>query len=637
MSAAAQLSTEQFQDAVQRANKLAAESKIGGGQFEDNRSMNGHNNIMGDHSGMMGGPAVGAGMSAAPMMGQMPQQGISPGGVQDNHCETIEVPDNTVGLIIGRGGDQISNIQATSHCRVQMAPDSGGQSVRQCTLHGTQESIDKAKEMIFQIIERASNRPHGGGHMQGPDDGKFAGMNMFNGGGMARGGQVTSEMLIPGPKCGLIIGKGGETIKSLQEKASVKMVMIQEDQQQTGAPKPLRISGDPEKVEYAKQLVEELLNRNEQGGMMGGGHPGMGGGMYGGGQGGYGGPGGRSMGEVIVPRGSVGLIIGKGGEMIKKLAADTGARIQFKNDEPVDAEQRTAVIHGTVDQIGRATQLITDLVNRSQQNGEPDVFYMHVPANKTGLVIGRGGDTIKSINAESGAHVELSRDDNNPNAPEKVFVIKGSAYQIHVATHLIRVKVGDIAAGTPIPPFHGPGGQPAAGATPNQFGGAQPGGYGQQAYGQQQQPAQGSWPQTGQYGANGQVQSGAGSDPNAWNYYQQQQQMQTQPQQQQYQQPGQQSAGAQVNPSTGQPDYSQQWIEYYRSMGMHEQAAVIEAQTRANAQNRQPQQQQAQYGGFTAGAMGGAQTAQTSQGGMGGQFGGGYTSGTAAGYPAAYQ
>jgi len=60
---------------------------------------------------------------------------------------------------------------------------------------------------------------------------------------------VTVELQIPGTKCGLIIGKGGETIKQLQERAGVKMVMIQENNQVTSGYKPLRIIGDPEKIE----------------------------------------------------------------------------------------------------------------------------------------------------------------------------------------------------------------------------------------------------------------------------------------------------------------------------------------------------------------------------------------------------
>lgn len=42
-------------------------------------------------------------------------------------------------------------------------------------------------------------------------------------------------------------------------------------------------------------------------------------------------------------------------------------------------------------------------------NSGEGCFYMHVPASKTGLVIGKGGDTIRQISSESGAHVELSR------------------------------------------------------------------------------------------------------------------------------------------------------------------------------------------------------------------------------------
>lgn len=50
--------------------------------------------------------------------------------------------------------------------------------------------------------------------------------------------------------------------------------------------------------------------------------------------------------------------------------------------------------------------------------------------------------------------MELSRDPP-PNANEKVFVIKGTPYQIHHVQHIIRIKIGDIAPGTPVPPFHG--------------------------------------------------------------------------------------------------------------------------------------------------------------------------------------
>lgn len=44
--------------------------------------------------------------------------------------------------------------------------------------------------------------------------------------------------------------------------------------------------------------------------------------------------------------------------------------------------------------------------------------------------------------------------------------------------------------------------------------------------------------------------------------------------------------------ATGQTDYSAQWIEYYRSMGMHREAELIEQQLKAKQSGQQPAQHQ---------------------------------------------
>lgn len=88
--------------------------------------------------------------------------------------------------------------------------------------------FSRAKELVLSIVNQRS-RSEGIGDMNMSGGG--------SGGMMGHPGFV--EIMIPGPKVGLIIGKGGETIKQLQEKSGAKMVVIQEGPSQEQE-KPLR-------------------------------------------------------------------------------------------------------------------------------------------------------------------------------------------------------------------------------------------------------------------------------------------------------------------------------------------------------------------------------------------------------------
>jgi far upstream element-binding protein len=87
--------------------------------------------------------------------------------------------------------------------------------------------FSRAKELVLSIVNQRS-RSEGIGDMN---------MSGSSGGMIGHPGFV--EIMIPGPKVGLIIGKGGETIKQLQEKSGAKMVVIQEGPSQEQE-KPLR-------------------------------------------------------------------------------------------------------------------------------------------------------------------------------------------------------------------------------------------------------------------------------------------------------------------------------------------------------------------------------------------------------------
>ena len=57
------------------------------------------------------------------------------------------------------------------------------------------------------------------------------------------------------------------------------------------------------------------------------------------------------------------------------------------------------------------------------------------------FVLFAGGETIKQINQQTGAHCELDRRPP-PNPAEKVFVIRGSPDQIEQAKRIISEKIG---------------------------------------------------------------------------------------------------------------------------------------------------------------------------------------------------
>ena len=43
-----------------------------------------------------------------------------------------------------------------------------------------------------------------------------------------------------------------------------------------------------------------------------------------------------------------------------------------------------------------------------------------------GLVVGKGGETVKMLNQKSGAYIHLSREPEHMDRPEKIFIVQGS-------------------------------------------------------------------------------------------------------------------------------------------------------------------------------------------------------------------
>ncbi|KAJ4964578.1 hypothetical protein NE237_016427 [Protea cynaroides] len=159
--------------------------------------------------------------------------------------------------------------------------------------------------------------------------------------------------------------------------------------------------------------------------------------------------------KIEIPNGKVGVIIGKGGDTIKYLQLQSGARIQVTKDTEADpyAQTRHVELTGTPEQISRAEQLIKDVLAETdagvsgpsgtrglypmQQGGEQ--VMMKVPNDRVALIIGKGGETIKNMQNRSGARIQIIPLHLPPGdtSTERTVYLNGTNEQIESAKGLI--------------------------------------------------------------------------------------------------------------------------------------------------------------------------------------------------------
>jgi len=174
-------------------------------------------------------------------------------GLGFTSSKDIRIPNDKVGLVIGRGGETIKSLQADTGARIQIAKEPRpGSPNRMVTLSGSEEQIRVAEKEVFGLIE--SRQRHQGG------------------GGGNRGDTTQKKILIPQDKVGLLIGKGGETIRNLQANTGCRIQVTRDSEADPNAPtRQVSLSGTDRQVAHAESEIESLMQGQSQGGGGGGG------------------------------------------------------------------------------------------------------------------------------------------------------------------------------------------------------------------------------------------------------------------------------------------------------------------------------------------------------------------------------
>jgi far upstream element-binding protein len=303
-----------------------------------------------------------------------PTLGVSPDDLIE---ETVNVPNGVVGFLIGRGGENISSMQARSGCKVQIQKEhelQPGQTHRVITLQATsKEAIAMCREMVESMVQdriRAAggntNSSGGGGrdhHHRDRDD--------LRGGGSSHNantveakvsealavGHVLVNVDVPDADVGLIIGKGGTTIKSIQDSTGSAIQIPPAGNPDNPAVRTISITCPTEEgAQAAKARIESLLNSKPNYAAANLSH----GGHHDNNNSNNGQP--QLTIQVFIPDKDVGLCIGRQGCVIREMQSKTGTRIQIPSHPIPGQMHRVATVIGTEEGCNQARALIERIV-----------------------------------------------------------------------------------------------------------------------------------------------------------------------------------------------------------------------------------------------------------------------------------
>jgi len=265
-----------------------------------------------------------------------------PGIVQE-----MRVPNTVVGAIIGKGGENLAKLQRETGASMTVARENEmppGETLRLITIKGTPENArvlhDRLEALVSDRLAQAA---------AGPNVNEVL-AKKFN-----------HHMPVPNTKVGAVIGRGGATMRQIQERTGATLKIPSGPDNNNPEVRTIAISADSEGCILAAQaeiaaIVASGPSGNSSATM------------------GYTGAaaGGANV-RHVVPDDKVGSIIGKAGTTVKELQARLGVKIQIPSgaDPHSMPPVRTLTLSGPPDAVYRAIREIDDRVNYTAGGQRP--------------------------------------------------------------------------------------------------------------------------------------------------------------------------------------------------------------------------------------------------------------------------
>lgn len=269
--------------------------------------------------------------------------------------ETVQVPVGVVGFIIGKGGENIASMQARTGAKVQVqreAETPGNATHRKIHVSApSDQALEECKQLIQGIVAEKSKMLGG------------AALNNANRKDAARLeeakalGHIHLTVPVPDDDVGLVIGKGGATIRSLQDRTGASIQVPPAQESKDGKRLVHITHPTKEGADAAKELIEEHVRNHASN------------------------RGGTNVAStsssninttspsepqisvtVMIPDPDVGLIIGKSGVIIRYLQESTRTQIQIPPSCLPGQDQRMATVTGTAAGCQQVQGLIAQII-----------------------------------------------------------------------------------------------------------------------------------------------------------------------------------------------------------------------------------------------------------------------------------
>lgn len=156
--------------------------------------------------------------------------------------------------------------------------------------------------------------------------------------------------------------------------------------------------------------------------------------------------------KFLIANSHAGSLIGTGGKSIKELVGVTNARVIVSGTNEVfpGTNDRVVLVAGSRNSVVLAQTLIWEMIAQNVKSGSDRstewspqtvvkelgmnddvevISKVSIPASVGGLILGRGGETIRSISSDTGAKIVMTSKEDALFTQERVLTISGSAGQ----------------------------------------------------------------------------------------------------------------------------------------------------------------------------------------------------------------